>query len=209
MLDRWFGAISSWTDVTVEYAFVYTPSEDETLQWLQEFGAHIYEWTDGVHGKDRDWTNPERIQTLANMRNHLLDKVSEMEFDYYFSLDSDIVVTDVTLNDLRRDPWRYGAFGPTVRLAKDRSIINAFTRRPDGFYRRAKPGYHGMVDVLCAAKLMIPHLVRDQRVRYDYHPLGEDFAWSQRAKENGYDLALCNSMAEHFMDKPVWTQLSS
>lgn len=208
VLEKWFSAVESWTDVTVEYVFAYTPSKDETYAWLTEHTDHIYEVTEGAHGKERDWANPERIRTLANMRNLLLDKVADMEFDFYFSLDSDIIVPPDTFNPIygHMRHMERGAISPTVQLAKDHSIINAFVRRRDGYFTRMKPGYEGRVDVIAAAKLMCAEMVRDPAVRYDYHPLGEDFAWSNAATKAGYPLYLSREKAKHYMDRrESWT----
>jgi hypothetical protein len=145
------------------------------------------------------------------MRNLLLDTVADMEFDYYLSLDSDILCSG--LGELVHHLDEVDVVSPTVQMAADQSIINAFVRRPDGWMTRVKMStvqgtkdkvllYDTMVDVLCAAKLMKPEVVRDKRVRYGYHPRGEDFFWSNAATSQGYKLMLCPTEFQHVMRRP-------
>lgn len=205
ILPDWFQGIhdSATADLfeDVQFVFVYTPSTDGTIDLLMDNGAEVMIYDNGTHGETRDWTNPERVSTLANMRNQLLWMVSGMEFDAFLSLDSDIIMNENALESMWSHLDEADAVSPTVQLAADRSIINAFTRRRDGFYVRCKPGYHGRVDVLCAAIMMTPDLVKDQSVRYSYEVRGEDFGWSAAAKKAGYDMMLCNDYVYHAMEK--------
>lgn len=191
------------------YIFVYTPSSDDTLDilkdWQRKHWTRILVYDEGTHGVDRDWTNPERITTLAEMRNLLLDTAAQEGGDF-LSLDSDVVLTG---NGFLHHRVEWDIFGPTVALATDRTIINGFThRRPDGYLVRAKPGHHARVDVLCAAKYMTEEVVGS--VRYGYHPRGEDFYFSQQATMKGYTLGLCTDVAAHYMHedrKPIIAEL--
>lgn len=202
ILNRWLKAVDKYLEPD-GYIFVYTPCSDDTLDilrwWAKTHHTRILIYDRGTHGIERDWTNSDRIETLAEMRNLLLDRAAE-EGGMFMSLDSDVV--------LKGDGFVYHAVewdvvAPTVALATDRTIINGFShRRPDGYTVRAKPGHHGVVDVLCAAKLMSEEVTHN--VRYGYHPRGEDFYWSKEAKDQGYTLGMCTEVAAHYMaeDRP-------
>lgn len=199
ILPRWL----EYTRSTLEphgWIFVYTPGDDDTYpilkDWSKKHHVRILVHESGTHGTGRDWTNPARIETLAEMRNRLLDAAAE-EDDLFMSLDSDVIPCSGSFRQhLIMDSW--DIVGPTVALATDRTIINAFRgRRPDGYVVRAKPGHHGQVDVLCAAKYMVPEVVRT--VRYGYHPRGEDFYFAAEAKKMGFVMGLCPDITEHWM----------
>lgn len=201
ILDKWFAAVERII-APDRYVFVYTPSDDDTreiiLKWAKRTPVTLINYEEGTHGEDRDWANEYRIRTLADMRNILLDEVARYKHDF-ISLDSDVILKS---RGFIYHTSEWDAFAPTVSLASDRTIINAFhERRPDGWVRRAKPGEHSVVSVICAAKYMQHHVVADKDVRYDYHPRGEDFAWSERALANGHVLGLCTEPAEHYMTK--------
>jgi hypothetical protein len=207
ILPKWFegvyNAIGVW-DLT--FVFAYTDSEDDTLEVIRSNipvnNTHILVENHGTHGKDRDWTNMARIGTLADMRNHLLDCVADLDVDFYLSLDSDILLQPGSARHLINHVSHAGqadAVAVTTRMAADHSIINAFQRRRDGYLTRVKPGWDGPVDVICAAKLMKIKMARDKSVRYGVHPRGEDFYWSNAAKSAGYQLWLCVERAEHKM----------
>lgn len=200
VLPRWLRAVEKY--LTPErYLFVYTPSEDRTGDvlhaWSKDHDTRIITYTEGAHGTDRDWSKKERITTLADMRNVMLDEVGMGSDEVFVSLDSDVVLT---AGGFMHHMSEWDVVGPTVALATDRTIINGFThRRPDGYLVRAKPGWHGRVDVLCAAKMMWIDVVRN--VRYGYHPRGEDFFFAEQAKAQGFSMGLCTEVADHYMHR--------
>ena len=200
ILHRWFKAAQVLEPDG--FVFAYTPSDDDTLEilqhWQKRADVTILVYDEGTHGTTREWNNRERIETLATARNLILDRVADTGQDY-MSLDSDIILMGDSFI-LHLTEW--DAVSPTVSLATDRTIINAFThRRPDGWTVRAQPGWHGSVDVLCAAILMRAELVQDSGVRYSYHARGEDFAWSAAARQFDYSLGLCTDRAKHYMTR--------
>lgn len=202
ILPRWFDHIEDalW-GYDVEFVFALTPSRDGTDDLIRERGAaigptRIFSFLDGTHSTERRWSDKGRIETMVAMRNKLLRDVRYREPDYYFSLDSDILIPrDVTKLFEQTD---YDAVSPLAYLGSG-SITNAFTNHRNGVRHRVKV-YDALqtADVLCAAKVMSP-LVYEQ-VNYSHHRMGEDIGWSDAAKAAGFKLGIDTSVrCKHVM----------
>lgn len=201
VLDKWFDALADWAaHIELEFAFVYTPSSDGTLDVLTDRSLelsgkvpHIIIHEEGTHSKQRNWGDAERLRTMASMRNLLLKHVRLRKPDWYFSLDSDILVPSWLeggmLWEALSPKWHYGAVAPLAYLGRG-SITNAFTL--DKHRRQRAKVFDAIqpVKIICAAKLMSPHVFMDERVNYGYHTHGEDLYWSQAAVSYSHNLAI-------------------
>jgi hypothetical protein len=201
VLNQWFDHLANTTQ-PLHFIFNYTPGTDNTLETIthraNKFASvEIIETTTGTHSTDRNWGERARIETLVDLRNNLLDAVCAQSPDYFFSLDSDILVPKNVFTAMIEAVKHYDAVSPLVYLGQG-SITNGFTY--DGHVRRRLKVYNALQvsHVICAAKFMTPDVYRN--VRYEYHPQGEDIAWSDNARGAGFRLGVDSSVrCKHVM----------
>lgn len=203
VLNAWFDHLDvACEGYDIEFVFAYTPGTDDTGEILIERGSQIGPTqvmivTEGDHSTKRNWANQSRLETMAMLRNVLLDRVIELQPDCYLSLDSDILVPPDIFPRLIAGLNSYDAVAPLVFLGSGQ-ISNAFYYQ--GHVRRRVQIYNALqvCDVICAAKLMSPEVYNN--VRYGYHPQGEDIAFSDSAKAVGYGLGIDTSLrCKHIM----------
>jgi hypothetical protein len=141
----------------------------------------------------RQWTL-SKYENMIRLRNHLLQDVREAAPDYYFSLDSDIIIKNPSTIELLINHIKEGAdavsplmfmtpFGtqfPSVMTWKNDGTDKAFRRSdyPLGTYFQS--------DIIMAAKMMSKEVY--ENVNYKFHVQGEDLGWCMEAKEKGYKL---------------------
>jgi hypothetical protein len=206
ILPTWFEHLSHVRDDRAHFVFAYTPGEDNTLDVIEyECGQRGYSFdiitvTDGTHSAERNWQQKGRIQTMADMRNQLLDFAHRMSPDYYLSLDSDILLPDGAVDSLC---WsvkntEYDAVSPVTWLSHLPEITNAFYRDKHTLRRVKVMDGLQPADVLCAAICMSREVV--ESTSYDHFPRGEDFAWSESAQVAGFKLGIDTRIkAKHIM----------
>lgn len=202
ILPEWFTSLGGLASRPA-FVFAYTPGNDGTLNVIKEHApdAHIIEVTDGDHSIQRNWARRERLETMAYMRNTLLDYAASTDAHFYFSLDSDILVPR-NIETLFSGVDRYDAIAPLAYLGIG-DITNAFYETPKRHRSRAKV-YDALqpVDVICAAKLMTRRVFTDPNVRYGFDSAGEDVYWSRTAREAGYRLGFDTRVhCKHVMER--------
>lgn len=143
---------------------------------------------------------------MAEIRNRILEKVREINPDYFFSHDSDILLPDNALLQLIEDDKEL--VSPYVELVP--GIPNAVTKvlNADAF-RRVKPiaknypknaGLY-QVDVSFASVLMKPTAYS---IPYGYHTGGEDYFWGLGVLERGLQCWLDSDIiGVHLLNKDV------
>lgn len=204
VLNAWFDALDDWREhIDITFFFAYTDSKDGTRDIIKERADRslIFEVDEGDHSTERNWGERSRLETLAMLRNHLLNQVELSSPNFYFSLDSDILVA----------PWKtskvlfeteYDAIAPLVYLGPG-DVANAFYFKGSHHTRvlnNRRYGGEQPVDVIAAAKLMTPKAYTNSLYGYDKY--GEDFFWAKGMKEAGVRLALNSSVVfKHVMDK--------
>jgi hypothetical protein len=216
ILRDWFSAVAdavAYTkqvrdDITLEFAFAYTPSEDDTLDVIHEqaelLGApvSVVTVTEGTHSKERNWGDHRRLWTLTDLRNVLLNRVAELAPDLYFSLDSDLLIASNVILGLVEDMYgRYDAVAPLTFLARSQSITNAFYY--DRHVRRRVKVLNALqpADIICAAKMLPEHMVQDEQMRYVFHTAGEDIGFGDRGRELGYTFGIDTALkVKHIME---------
>ena len=193
VLNHWFDALDDWArHLDIHFVFVYTPSSDDTLDIIDRratpYGLTLKYVEEGDHSVQRNWGQKSRLETMAFLRNELLDLARETEPDLFLSLDSDILVPpwEPEMNFFRGF-YDYDAIGLLAYLGIG-SITNAFYQ--DRHRRTRAKVYDALqpVDILCAAKVMSWKLLMDRNIQYGYHSHGEDLYWSDKATSNGYRL---------------------
>ena len=201
ILDRFFDAVEA-QDVPVRFLFGLTPGDDgtEEIIFRRAPDAEIMLIDDLPSFGPGDEDAPDRYATLAEIRNRLLDRVCEILPTFYLSLDSDILLRPLAVDELLRTALTKGA--ALVGWAGDMggSVFPGHWSwmdfDEDGWPEREVllgepqlPAEPFRVGVIMGAKLMAPRAYL--QVRYSDHLLGEDVAFSLAARRLGIDRWLC------------------
>lgn len=189
----------------VGFVFETSPDDSETLDYLKRWRSgrkdipvfEIIERSDIPHFEheknSRQWTM-SKYHNMVEMRNNILSKVREYNPNYYFSLDSDVLLKHPSTLELLMAHVDSGAdavntlmymtpFGtqfPSVMTWKNDEEGRAFREEsyPLGSFFKS--------DIIMAAKMMSHDVYHN--VNYEFHVQGEDLGWSLDAKRKGYDL---------------------
>lgn len=190
-LRNWFGALEE-QEIEHGVLALLTPSDDETELILQEHGADvIYDTSEGRRQRDIDghvWGKMSTFQYMADMRNELVRHALEMEADYFFSLDSDIILEKGALKKILQFAENHpGVVSPAVNMTTGGStawntmdwVDRRFPNLPDRKVHMPKTGQR---DVVMAAMLLDRSAME---VKWQAHQAGEDVgfcidAWHRR-----------------------------
>jgi len=219
ILDEWIQSIlaQSLSLSNIGFVFETSPDDDETVNKLNAWKQldkripHFdivcrediphFEHTDN----GRQWTISKYVN-MVNLRNSVLSKVRELEPDYYFSLDSDILLKNSNTLELLIAHIKEGADAvnplmfmtpvgtnfPSVMTWRDSTSNRGYRKKdyPLGTYFKS--------DVIMAAKMMSKKVY--QTVDYEVHPQGEDLGWSLNCRKLGYELFCASYVyAPHIM----------
>ena len=133
----------------------------------------------------RNW-NQSRLSHMADLRNGLLKQVRKIGPDLFWSLDSDILVADETLNSALEAMEPFDAIGTKCFMSDAKSAPSyAMLLGPEKSLRRENAVGVFKVDVIMASKLMSP---KAYNVDYVAHRQGEDIGWSNAARAAGCSL---------------------
>lgn len=207
-LPRWFESIER-QGVEVDITCLYTASSDDTLAILNDHGVNVIH--DEKQGRPiyenemHTWGNPITYDYMANIRNALLDAVKATGADYFFSLDSDIVLPDGALERLLEVSQDHpGTISPAVNM------LRAGTGFAWNVMSWVAPGVHaaahrppnpqpGDTDILMAAMLLDK---TGMEARWQFHHQGEDLGYCADAANKGIKLWWVSDLiCEHLMVK--------
>jgi hypothetical protein len=156
----------------------------------------------------RRWTH-DKYHHMISMRNSLLDKVREIKPDAYFSLDSDVLLTNPNTIELLLSHVNSGADAVNTLMFMtpfDSQFPSVMTWVPEFGHQKAQRlekyplGTYFKSDVIMAAKMMSPDVYMNSR--YEFHTQGEDLGWSKSCAEQGYDLYCASYIySPHIMGK--------
>lgn len=141
----------------------------------------------------RMWTL-SKYENMVSMRNSLLERVREISPDYYYSLDSDVLITNPsTINSLishvqsGADAVNSLMFMTPMGIMYP-SVMDWIEDSPEKGYRKTSYPYGSYFksDIIMAAKMMSRSTYED--VDYQVHPQGEDLGWCLNAKEKKKNL---------------------
>ena len=141
----------------------------------------------------RQWTL-SKYENMVSLRNSLLKRAREIKPDYYYSLDSDVLLTNNnTINSLighiqsGADAVNSLMF-MTPSTTMYPSVMTWSEDIPDKGYRKQEYplGTYFQSDIIMAAKMMSKDVYNN--VDYKIHPQGEDLGWCDNAKKIGYNL---------------------
>lgn len=160
----------------------------------------------------RLWTI-SKYENMVSLRNALLRRVREISPDYYFSLDSDILIENPNTLELLIAHIKEGAdaVNPLMFMTPMGDMYpsvmswlndgtNSATRLP-----RYPIGSYFKSDVIMAAKMMRKEVY--ENIDYTVHRQGEDVGWSWKCKEAGYSLFCASYIyAPHIMSKEYYAK---
>lgn len=205
----------------IGFSFLLAPYEEdkETHDILIEwFNAHPLVWafiiiTDNdvehKHHIDgtRKWKSPD-YNKMTSMRNQLMEVASSLEPDFFFSLDSDILLDNpstisklisLTDDNTAVSPLMYmrhfGTQWPSIMTWIPNDPANKAFRNPD-----YPIGTFFEADVIMAAVMMSKQVYTN--TRYYPHVQGEDLGWSLDCKRKGFKLYSASDIyCPHIMHK--------
>jgi hypothetical protein len=193
----------------IDLVFAYTEGKDNTKDILEKYGQKfstisILDCNDLPAFKERD---SGRFYPLVILRNRIFDKLREMQPDYYFSYDSDILIPEGTLKGLIKD--RKDIVGPWLDLVPPSGIPNCATVKDTGGFKRYKPyeqfyPQHGLYEVstVFAVSLMANPVFNT--CTYKWHQGGEDFGFAQEILAAGFRSWVdANFIATHLYKKDI------
>lgn len=224
ILNHWMRCVLSQSISNSDIGFIFEASsnDEKTLSILELYKQNLRDIPhfeilirDDLphfeHIKNgRQWT-VSKYENMVNLRNSLLSRVREIRPDYYFSLDSDILIQDINTIELLVAHIKSGADAvsplmfmtpvgdmyPSVMTWRDDAVGKAkrFPRYPLGTYFQS--------DVIMAAKMMSSDVY--ENIDYCIHQQGEDVGWSWNAKQKGFKLFSASYIyAPHIMNPTMY-----
>ena len=224
ILPHWIRCLINQSVNFKEIGFVFevSPEDEETISSLEawkRFDKNIPYFeikirNDIPHFEHEDNSRQWSISKYVNMvslRNSLLQTVRDVQPDYYFSLDSDILLTNPNTIELLIAHVKSGAdaVNPLMFMTPFGSMYPSTmkwrTDVPTKAYRKEeeKLGTYFESDVIMAAKMMSKDVYNN--VNYAVHEQGEDVGWSLACKEQGFKLYCASYIyAPHIMSESFY-----
>ena len=185
-LPDWFEAVEA-QGVDVEYLFIYTPGSDETEEVLLQHTTNILIEPTGRSETEiagHLWGDINKYAYMAHMRNELLRNAHAMGADYFFSLDSDIILPPDGLKRLLSYASTHpGVVAPKVNMSWGATNWNVMSWVDPKYPRMAErslvPPKTGQHHVVMAAMLLDRDAI--DRGLWVAHHQGEDIGFSVHA----------------------------
>jgi hypothetical protein len=190
-VPHWIQGINDNADAAdITVAALLTPSEDDTEAELRRRDVEvIHDLEPGrpVHEINAHmWGVIAKFEYMARLRNRLVELAIEGGYDYFFSLDSDIVLPKYGLVKLLHYSQTHpGIISPSVNMVPNGTAWNVMTwSNPlyPGFANRDKPVLTGRADVIMAAMLLDRSALE---CRWEAHMAGEDVGFCLNAESRG------------------------
>lgn len=205
----------------IGFVFIVSPDDEKTIEMLIKYRnarPDIAEFVIDIKSDIPHFSHEEgsrtwsmaRYENMVSLRNSMLKRVREINPKYFFSLDSDILLTNQNTIQLLISHIQSGAdavsplmfMTPTGMLYP--SVMNWRNKPGEQAYRQElyPLGEYFKADVIMAAKMMSRDVY--QNVDYCLHSQGEDLGWSGNAGKLGYQLYLASYIyAPHIMHKQM------
>lgn len=206
----------------IGFVFEVSPDDEATIQSLEmwkNFDPNIPYFNIKIRediphfqheNNGRQWTI-SKYMNMVSLRNSLLNTVREVEPDYYFSLDSDILLINSNTIEMLIAHIKSGAdaVNPLMFMTPSGtmypSIMSWRSDCPDKAYRKESYdlGNYMQADVIMAAKMMSKKVY--QNINYSLHEQGEDVGWSLNCRQAGYNLFSASYIyAPHIMSEVMY-----
>lgn len=207
ILPYWISHIVS-QDINIEnvgFIFEAAPDDIETIEILEKWKNsdsriphfEINVRSDLAHhehkNNGRQWTM-SKYENMVSLRNSILNRVRELQPDYYFSLDSDILLLNKNTINLLIAHINDGAdavntLSYMTPVGTNYPSVMSWKEGQSGIATRSQQypiGSFFRSDVIMASKMMSKKVYSN--VDYRVHRQGEDVGWSQDAGLMGYKL---------------------
>lgn len=201
----WVAAIEKQTmDLSkIGFVFVVSSNDETTIKYIQLWKKihseipliEIVEKNDIAHHEheqnSRQWTM-SKYHNMVSLRNALLDEVRKYQPEFFFSLDSDIIIQNSMTIELLISHIKDGAdaVSPLMFMTpfdtKFPSVMN-WVDKPGERARRMEKyplGTYFKSDIIMAAKMMSKEVYNN--VNYAFHAQGEDLGWCAEANKKGF-----------------------
>lgn len=196
--------------------FIINNSKDNSEQIIKDFKElHNHEYnsitidtykTNKIIPQDQRTTKIREnhiYDHLSNLRNKILDYASTTNCDHLLSCDSDILIRPDTLNKLLShsvdvcagliyngflfDPKHPYKYPNILRLKHDGTyehVVNYFVKKAPQLLESKLLD----IDATGAVILMSRNIFTNKKIRYSWHKQGEDLAYSETVREQGFKL---------------------
>lgn len=224
ILHHWIRCIISQSIDVSKIGFVFEVSPDDTatitiLETWRSIDKSIPYFNIKVRDdiphfehveNGRNWTL-SKYENMVSLRNSLLSTVREVEPDFYFSLDSDILIENPNTLELLIGHVKSGFDGvnPLMFMTPFGDMYpSVMDWRHDGSdramrHQRYPLGTFLKSDVIMAAKMMSKKLYSE--IDYRIHEQGEDVGWSYDAHLKGMKLGCASYIyAPHIMSEEFY-----
>lgn len=191
-VPHWYAGIQENRNAAdcVDIVALLSPSEDNTEQVLKECYVEVlYDEEPGrpVHEiNSHQWGVIDKFEYMARLRNRLVDFALEGNYDYFFSLDSDIVLPKYGLMQLlyymRTHP---GICSPSVNMVQSGvawNVMNWTNPHYPMTAARSRTPQAGRADIIMAAMLLDKEGLE---CRWAAHMAGEDVGFCLHAESLG------------------------
>lgn len=227
ILPKWFEYIEAQDFPLEDLGFLFNvdPNDMATIKILQSFydrhpelkHFEFIETHSDKHSAHEEGTrlwNKDQYSFMVKLRNQLLHRVSEINPDRYFSLDSDVLLesprTISELVQLTASGTGIDAVSPLMFMMPDNIVFpNSMTWMNgtigDKGYRHTHYPFGSLFksDIIMAAVMMSQQVFRN--ARYEWHEQGEDLGWSAQCGLRGYHLYLASYIyCPHIMSQGLF-----
>lgn len=224
ILHHWIKSIISQSIPINDIGFIFEVSPDDTptiqaLESWKKFDKRIPYFEIKIRediphfeheNNGRQWSMSKYLN-MVSLRNSLLESVRKVEPEYYFSLDSDILLTNINTIELLIAHIKSGAdaVSPLMFMTPFGtmypSVMDWRLDVPTKAFRKEKYelGHYFQSDVIMAAKMMSKDVYNN--INYTLHEQGEDVGWSLECKRAGFKLYSASYIyAPHIMSEVMY-----
>jgi hypothetical protein len=224
ILHHWIKSIISQSIPVNDIGFIFEVSPDDTatiqaLESWKKFDKRIPYFEIKIRediphfeheNNGRQWSMSKYVN-MVSLRNSLLESVRKIQPEYYFSLDSDILLTNTNTIELLIAHIKSGAdaVNPLMFMTPFGtmypSVMDWRLDVPAKAFRKEKYelGHYFQSDVIMAAKMMSKDVYNN--INYTLHEQGEDVGWSLECKKAGFKLYSASYIyAPHIMSEVMY-----
>lgn len=213
ILKQWFEHLSDscrLADVDLNLVFLINKDDKETVDLVSTFpNVHIF-YTDLVGGAANHRWNKARYHQMVAFRNELLKQVRKLDPEFFFSLDSDVLLhvnaipSLLSAMDEKEDAWTIGAKCFVSKHGTMHPNAGHWTRTGNGYFRKDVSTLT-KVDILICCYLMRKNAYS---IDYEFDPRGEDLGWSLAVSKAGGSLYWDGRVInKHVMDRGLANQI--